>query len=96
MSLLSLRMKETERYETICEIEGDYLRVKEASLILGLSERQVYGIKALVEREEAGGIIHKSRGKCTPPWLTEKIKDTIKSFNRVIQQEKTQLVTLNY
>jgi len=65
-------------------------------LILGLSERQVYRIKERVKGEGAGGLIHKSRGKRTPRWLTEKIKDTIKSFNRVIQQKETQLVTLNY
>jgi len=80
--LLSLTMKEAPRYKTICEIEEGYLRVKEAGLILGLRQRQVYRIKARVEREGAGGIIHKSRGKRTLRWLTEKIKDKIGHFSK--------------
>jgi transposase len=75
--VLSLTMKEAQRYKIISEIEEGYLRVKEAAGILGLSERQVYRIKARVEREGAGGIIHKGKGKYTPRWLTEKIKDKI-------------------
>jgi len=70
-------MKEAERYKVISEIEEGYLKVKEAGEILGLSERQVYRIKARVEREGAGGVIHKSKGKKAPLWLTEKIKDKI-------------------
>jgi len=73
-------MKEAQRYKIISEIEEGYLRVREAALILGLSQQQVYRIKARVEREEAGGIIDKSKGKYTPRWLTEKIKDQIDHF----------------
>ncbi len=80
MSLLSLTMKEAQRYKVISEVEEGYLKVREAALVLGLSERQVYRIKARVEREGAGGIIHKSRGKRRPRWLREKIKDKIDHF----------------
>jgi len=74
---LHLTMQEAERYKVISEVEEGYLKVKEAGEILGLSERQVYRIKARVEREGAGGVIHKSKGKKAPLWLTEKIKDKI-------------------
>jgi transposase len=70
-------MKEAERYKVISEVEEGYLKVKEAGEILGLSERQVYRIKARVEREGVGGVIHKSRGKKAPFWLTDKICDKI-------------------
>jgi len=75
--VLNLTMKEAERYKVISEVERGYLKVKEAGEILGLSERQVYRIKARVEREGAGGVIHRSKGKNTPLWLTDKIRDKI-------------------
>ena len=74
---LNLTMQEAERYKVISEVEGGYLKVGEAAKILSLSERQVYRIKARVKREGAGGVIHKSKGKKAPLWLTEKIKDKI-------------------
>jgi len=75
--VLNLTMQEAERYKVISEVEGGYLKVKEAGEILGLSERQVYRIKARVEREGAGGVIHRGKGKKKPHWLTEEIKDRI-------------------
>jgi len=78
--MLNLTMEEAQRYKGITEVDEGYLRVREAAEILGLSERQVYRIKARVEREGAGGIIHKSKGKYAPRWLTEKIKDKIDRF----------------
>jgi len=78
--VLNLTMKEAERYKVISEVEEGYLKVKEAAGILGLSQRQVYRIKARVEKEGMGGIIHKSKGKNAPRWLTEKIKDKIDHF----------------
>jgi len=78
--VLNLTMQEAERYKTISEVEGGYLRIKEAGEILGLSECQVYRIKARVGKEGAGGVIHRSKGKKTPRWLTEKIKDKIDHF----------------
>jgi transposase len=77
MMELNLTMQEAERYKVISEVEGGYLKVGEAAEILSLSERQVYRIKARVRREGAGGVIHKSKGKKAPLWLTEKIKDKI-------------------
>jgi transposase len=74
--LLNLTMKEAERYKVISEVEGGYLRVKEAAGILGLGERQVYRIKARVERE-GGGVIHRSKGKERPRWLRGRVRDKI-------------------
>jgi len=70
-------MQEAERYKVISEVEGGYLEVGEAAGILDLSERQVYRIKARVKEEGARGVIHRSKGKRVPFWLTEKIRDRI-------------------
>jgi transposase len=70
-------MQEVQRYKVISEVEGGYLKVREAAEVLGLSQRQIYRIKARVKGEGAGGIMHKSRGKHRPRWLREKIKDKI-------------------
>jgi transposase len=80
--VLNLTMQEAERYKVISEVGGGYLEVKEAAGILGLSERQVYRIKARVEREGAGGVIHRSKGKKTPRWLRERVRDKIDHLYR--------------
>ena len=82
--MLNLTMQEAESYKVISEVEGGYLRVKEAAEILGLSERQVYRIKARVGKEGAGGVIHRSKGKKTPRWLTEKVRDKIELPRRAV------------
>ena len=80
--MLDLTMREAERYKVISEVEGGYIKVEEAAGILGLSERQVYRIKARVEKEGAGGVIHRNKGKRVPFWLTEKIRDKIDHLYR--------------
>jgi transposase len=80
MRVLNLTMQEAERYKVISEVAGGYLKVKEAGEILGLSERQVYRIKARVEKEGAGGVIHKSKGKKAPFWLTERVREKVDHF----------------
>ena len=75
--MLNLTMKEAERYKVISEVNGGYLKVGEAAEILGLSERQVYRIKARVGKEGAGGVIHRSKGKNTPRWFRERVRDKI-------------------
>ena len=75
--MLSLTMREAQRYKVISEVNEGYLKAREASEILGLSERQIYRLKARVQKEGPGGVIHKSKGKKSPRWLTEKIRDRI-------------------
>jgi len=77
MMELNLTMEEAERYKVISEVGGWYLKVQEAAGILGLSERQVYRIKGRVEREGAGGVIHRGKGKKRPRWLKGRVRDKI-------------------
>jgi transposase len=81
--LFSLTMKEAHRYKVISEVNEGYLKVKEAALILGLSQRQVYRIKAGVEREGAGGAIHRSKGKKRPRWLRGRVRDKIDHLYKI-------------
>ena len=80
--MLSLTMEEANKYKIISEVSEGYLKVREAAEILGLSQRQVYRIKARVEGEGPKGAIHRSKGKKSPRWLTEKIKDRIDHLYR--------------
>jgi len=75
--LFSLTMKEAHRYKVISEVNGGYLKVKEASFILGLSQRQIYRIKVRVQKEGSRGVIHKGKGEKGSLWLTERIRDKI-------------------
>ncbi|HEX9912978.1 MAG TPA: ISNCY family transposase [candidate division Zixibacteria bacterium] len=75
--MLNLTMEEVQRYKVISEVTEGYLKVKEAAEFLGLSERQIYRIKARVQREGAEGVIHRSKGKKSPRWIPRKVKDKI-------------------
>lgn len=78
--MLCLTMKEVNRYKVICEVIKGYLKVEDAAKALNRSQRQVYRIKAAVLKDGAKAVIHKGKGKRSPRWLTEKIKDKIKHF----------------
>jgi len=75
--VISLTMREAQRYKVISEVNEGHVKAREASELLGLSERQIYRIKARVQREGAEGVIHRSRGKKSPRWITGKVKDKI-------------------
>ena len=53
--MLSLTMREVQRYKIITEVDEGYLKVREGAEILGLSQWQIYRIKAGVEKEGIGG-----------------------------------------
>ena len=75
--VFSLTMKEAQRFKVISETIEGLLTIKEAAGILGLSERQVYRLKARVKRVGANCVVHKTKGKKRPRHLTGKVKDKI-------------------
>lgn len=75
--MLDLTMKEANRFKVISETIEGFLKVKDASSILRLTERQIYRLKAAVKRDGPQGLVHKARGSKRKRWLTEKIKDKI-------------------
>jgi transposase len=76
--VLSLTMKEVNRYKIISEVIAGHLKVKEAALVLKRSERQVYRIKRAVLKEGAKAVIHKNKVKRGPRWLSDQVKAKIK------------------
>ena len=74
---ITLTMKELNRFKVISEANDGHLKVKAAAVILKLSERQIFRLKAKVKKEGPQGVIHKTKGKTRPRWLTERIKDRI-------------------
>ncbi|MCM8780456.1 MAG: helix-turn-helix domain-containing protein, partial [Candidatus Omnitrophica bacterium] len=70
--LITLTMKEQERYEIIKESLRGRIRVKDASLILGLCIRQIYRLRQKVKKEGIKGIIHHSKGKVSHRKMSKK------------------------
>lgn len=78
--VLNLTMKELNRYKIITEVNQGYLKVKDAAKLLNRSERQIYRIKATVIKQGPKGVIHKTKGKTIPRWLTDKVKNKVKQL----------------
>jgi transposase len=56
-------MKEEKRLEVIQRVFRGELTVVEAGRVIGVSERQCYGIKARVTKRGAKGVVHGNRGR---------------------------------
>ena len=71
--MTTLTMKEEKRLEIVQRIFRGELSVVEAAVIIGVSERQCYRLKARVIREGAKGVVHGNRGRA----CQRKIKDKV-------------------
>lgn len=80
--LITLTMKEKERYEVIKESLEGRIRVKSASLILGLSIRQIYRLRRKVREEDIQGVIHHSRGRKSLRKIPKEIEEKIGQLYR--------------
>lgn len=70
--MTTLTMKEEKRLEVIQRVFRGELTVAKAALVLGVSERQCYRIKARVTRRGARGVVHGNRGRPSTRKVTEK------------------------
>jgi len=61
--MTTLTMKEEKRLEVIQRVYRSELSVVQAALVLGVSERQCYRIKARVSQDGAKGVVHGNRGR---------------------------------
>ena len=61
--VLTMSLKEFDRLQVVNQIEEKRLKVKEASEVLKLSERQLYRLLKRKKEEGTKGVIHKLRGK---------------------------------
>lgn len=74
---LLMSLKEHEKVHLLEEVKKRRLSVKEASILLSISERQFYRIKSSYEKEGLSGIIHKSRGRESNRGFNEKTKNEV-------------------
>src|SRR5262245_59599049 len=61
--MTTLTMKEEKRLEIIQRVFRGELTVVEAGMVIGVSERQCYRIKAGVTKRGAKGVVHGNRGR---------------------------------
>jgi len=77
--MTTLTMKDEKRLEIIQRVFRGELTMAEAGLVLGVSERQCYRIKARVNQQGVKGVIHGNRGRLC------KRKAKEKTVNRIVE-----------
>jgi transposase len=80
--MTTLTMKEEKRLEIIQRVFRGELTVVEAGVVIGVSERQCYRIKARVTKRGAKGVVHGNRGRAC------KGKTKEKEVKRVVELAK--------
>ena len=71
--MTTLTMKDEKRLDVIHRVYRSELTVSQAALVLGLSERQCYRVKARVGKAGAKGVVHGNRGRSCQRKTPEKI-----------------------
>lgn len=61
--MTTLTMRDEKRLETIGRVYRGELTVAQAALVMGLSQRQCYRVKARVGKAGAKGVVHGNRGR---------------------------------
>src|SRR4029453_1665390 len=82
MGMRILTMKEEKRLEIIQRVFRGELTMGMASLVLGVSERQCYRIKARVKQQGVKGVVHGNRGRA----CKRKVKE--KEVQRIVELAK--------
>jgi transposase-like protein len=77
--MTTLTMKDEKRIEVIQRVFREELTVVEGAMVLGVSERQCYRIKARVKQQGVKGVVHGNRGRPS----RHKVKE--KTVRRVVQ-----------
>jgi len=75
--MTTLTMQEEKRLEVIQRVYRGELTVVQAALVIGLSERQCYRIKARVGKAGAKGVVHGNRGRPCKRKTKEKVVSRI-------------------
>src|SRR5437899_4256207 len=82
METIALTMKEERRAEVIQRIFRGEMTMAEAALVLGVSERHSYRIKARMREEGVRGVIHGNRGRHSDRKLPTQMKGRIVELAR--------------
>ena len=70
--MITLTMENEKRLKIIERVYRRELTVVQAALVLGMSERQCYRVKARVKKSGAKGVVHGKRGRPCKRKITEK------------------------
>ena len=103
--MTTLTMKDEKRLEIMHRVFRSELTVGQAALVLGISERQCYRVKARINKSGAPGVVHGNRGRpCkrkikehTVKRIVELAKGKYKDFNdhhlteKLLEQEQIKL-----
>jgi transposase len=66
MDTIALTMREQQRVAVIERVFRGELTMAEAAMVLGVSERQSFRLKARIRKEGVRGVIHGNRGRSSP------------------------------
>ena len=66
MDTITLTMKERQRVAVIERVFRAELTMAEAAMVLGVSKRQSFRLKARIRKEGVRGVIHGNRGRSSP------------------------------
>ncbi|MGB2983161.1 MAG: ISNCY family transposase [Candidatus Bipolaricaulia bacterium] len=77
MKGLTLSQKEQARLETLNLVLEGQLRVNEAAIVLGVSERHAWRMLAAYRREEAAAVAHGNRGRRPANATTEDVRQEV-------------------
>ena len=75
-------MKEQKRVEIIQRVFRRELRMAEAALVLGVTERHAYRVKARIRKEGVRGVVHGNRGRLCSWKLSQKNETKIVELAR--------------
>jgi transposase len=96
--MTTLTMKEEKRLDVVQRVYRNELTMEQAALVLGISERHCYRVKARVSEDGAKGVVHGNRGRRCKRKIKEKLvkqivelaKGKYKDFNDHHLTEKLQ------
>jgi transposase len=77
MDKVTMTKKELKRVEVIAQLEAGVLKTREASELLGLSERQVKRLRKAYREKGAVGLAHGNRGKASPRWTEAYVREQV-------------------
>ena len=79
---VTLTMRDHNRYRVLMTSLSGSMRVSEASLILGISERQVYRLRRRIKDEGARGVVHRLRGRVSARRFPIEAEEAVKRLYR--------------
>jgi transposase len=84
---VTLTGKEQKRLYVLNKVEAGRITNQQASAILGLSERQVYRLKARYRAEGARALAHGNRGRASPRRIPEEVSKQVIDLVREVYRE---------